>query len=113
MDVHTGIKIFSLRIKRISNKAAHEAATHNNKNNEHIGIRQFLTRQNFPNPNLSKFSTVKILHHTVLIHIYSPSYILTLPVIYSYINNMIVGFNISIYKNIVSLTITTNHSTIT
>ena len=30
-----------------------------------IGIRQFFTRQNFPNPDSSKFSTVKILHHTV------------------------------------------------
>ena len=33
--------------------------------NEHIGIRQFFTRQNFPNPDSSKFSTVKILRHTV------------------------------------------------
>ena len=31
-----------------------------------IGIRQFFTRQNFPNPDSSKFSTVKILRHTVL-----------------------------------------------
>ena len=31
-----------------------------------IGIRQFFTRQNFPNPDSSKFSTVKILCHTVL-----------------------------------------------
>ena len=31
-----------------------------------IGIHQFFTRQNFPNPDSSKFSTVKILHHTVL-----------------------------------------------
>ena len=31
-----------------------------------IGIRQFFTRQNFPNPDLSKFSTVKILRHTVV-----------------------------------------------
>ena len=30
-----------------------------------IGIRQFFTRQNFPNPDSSKFSTVKILCHTV------------------------------------------------
>ena len=30
-----------------------------------IGIRQFFTRQNFPNPDSSKFSTVKILRHTV------------------------------------------------
>ena len=28
--------------------------------NEHIGIRQFFTCQNFPNPGSSKFSTVKI-----------------------------------------------------
>ena len=33
--------------------------------NEHIGIRQFFTRQNFPNPDSSKFSTVKILRHMV------------------------------------------------
>ena len=31
-----------------------------------IGIRQFFTRQNFPNPDSSKFSTIKILLHTVL-----------------------------------------------
>ena len=31
-----------------------------------IGIRQFITRQSFPNPDSSKFSTVKILRHTVL-----------------------------------------------
>ena len=30
-----------------------------------IGIRQFFTRQNFPSPDSSKFSTVKILRHTV------------------------------------------------
>ena len=30
-----------------------------------IGIRQFFTHQNFPNPDSSKFSTVKILRHTV------------------------------------------------
>ena len=30
-----------------------------------IGIRQFFTRQNFPNPDSSKFSTVKILRPTV------------------------------------------------
>ena len=30
-----------------------------------IGIRQFFTCQNFPNPDSSKFSTIKILHHTV------------------------------------------------
>ena len=29
--------------------------------NEHIGI-----HQNFPNPDSSKFFTVKILHHTVV-----------------------------------------------
>ena len=34
--------------------------------NEHIDISQFFTHQNFPNPDLSKFSTVKILRHTVL-----------------------------------------------
>ena len=33
--------------------------------NEHIGIRQFFTCQNFPNPDSSKFSTVKNLRHTV------------------------------------------------
>ena len=32
--------------------------------NEYIGIRQFFTRQTFPNPDSSKFSTV-ILRHTV------------------------------------------------
>ena len=32
---------------------------------EYIGIRQFFTRQTFPNPDLSKFSTVKNLRHTV------------------------------------------------
>ena len=31
-----------------------------------IGIRQFFTHQNFPNPDSSKFSTVKILCHTVV-----------------------------------------------
>ena len=31
-----------------------------------IGIRQFFTRQNFPNPDSSKFSTVKILRRTVI-----------------------------------------------
>ena len=35
--------------------------------NEYIGIRQFFTRQTFLNPNLSKFSTVKNLRHTVYI----------------------------------------------
>ena len=30
-----------------------------------IGIRQFFTHQSFPNPDSSKFSAVKILHHTV------------------------------------------------
>ena len=30
-----------------------------------IGICQFFTRQNFPNPDSSKFSTVKNLRHTV------------------------------------------------
>ena len=30
-----------------------------------IGIRQFFTRQNFPNRDSSKFSTVKILRHMV------------------------------------------------
>ena len=33
--------------------------------NEHIGIRQFINCQNFPNPDLSVFSTVKLLRHTV------------------------------------------------
>ena len=33
--------------------------------NEYIGIRQFFTRQDFPNPDLSKFSTIKNLCHTV------------------------------------------------
>ena len=33
--------------------------------NEHIGICQFVTHQNFPSPDLPKFSTVKILRHTV------------------------------------------------
>ena len=32
--------------------------------NEYIGIRQFFTRQTFPNPDLSKISTIKNLHHT-------------------------------------------------
>ena len=32
---------------------------------EHIGIHQFFTRQNFPNPDSSKFSIVKILRYTV------------------------------------------------
>ena len=34
--------------------------------NEHIGIRQFFTCQNFPNLDSSKFSTIKILCHTVV-----------------------------------------------
>ena len=33
--------------------------------NEYIGIRQFFTRQTFPNPDSSKFSTIKNLRHTV------------------------------------------------
>ena len=33
--------------------------------NEHIDIRKFFTRQNFPNPDSSKFSTVKLLRYTV------------------------------------------------
>ena len=37
----------------------------NNFINEYIGIRQFFTRQIFPNLDSSKFSTVKILHLTV------------------------------------------------
>ena len=37
-----------------------------NESNEYIGIRQFFTRQTFPNPDSSKFSTVKNLCHTVL-----------------------------------------------
>ena len=32
---------------------------------EYIGIRQFFTCQTFPNPDSSKFSTVKYLRHTV------------------------------------------------
>ena len=32
-----------------------------------IGIRQFFTRQNFPNLDSSKFSNVKILCHTVIV----------------------------------------------
>ena len=35
-----------------------------NEQNEYIGI-QFFTRPTFPNPDLSKFSTVKNLRHTV------------------------------------------------
>ena len=43
--------------------------------NEYIGIHQFFTRQNFPNPDSSKFSTVKILHHTVYTtHTYISTY---------------------------------------
>ena len=61
-----------------------------------VGIRQFFTRQNFPNPDSSKFSTVKILRHTVMKksaavwnrtrdllyyapHVYSPSKIKLVP----------------------------------
>ena len=33
--------------------------------NTYIGIRQFFTRQTFPNPDLSKFSTIKNLRHMV------------------------------------------------
>ena len=33
--------------------------------NEYIGIHQFFTRQTFPNPDSSKFSTIKNLRHTV------------------------------------------------
>ena len=36
-------------------------------NNEHIGIRQFFARQNFPNRDSSKFSTIKILRYTVCV----------------------------------------------
>ena len=34
--------------------------------NEYIGILQFFTRQNFPNLDLSKFSTIKNFHHMVV-----------------------------------------------
>ena len=33
--------------------------------NEYIGIRQFFTHQTFPNPDSSKFSTIKNLRHTL------------------------------------------------
>ena len=33
---------------------------------EYIGIRQLCTQQNFPNPDSSKCSTLKILHHMVV-----------------------------------------------
>ena len=38
-----------------------------NDYNKYIGIRQFFTRQIFPNPDLSKFSIVKILRRTVIL----------------------------------------------
>ena len=48
--------------------------------NEHTGIRQFFTRQNFPNPDSSIFSTIKILCHMVYIKLkaISPSAFFTL-----------------------------------
>ena len=36
-----------------------------------IGIRQYFTRQNFPNPDSSKFYTIKILRHTVVASIHA------------------------------------------
>ena len=36
-----------------------------NEYNEYIGIRQFFIHQTFPNPDSSKFSTIKNLRHTV------------------------------------------------
>ena len=39
--------------------------------NENIGIRQLFTRQNFPNPDSSIFSTVKILCRTVYAKIFN------------------------------------------
>ena len=67
--LYTGIKTFSLHSYRyITNKAACASSKHDDQDdklNEHIGIHQFFTRQNFPNPDLSIFSTVKILCHTI------------------------------------------------
>ena len=38
---------------------------HNDQDDKHIGINQFFTLQNFPDPDSLKFSTIKILHHTI------------------------------------------------
>ena len=56
MYVYTSIKIFSLRSYKIKRHACAVSMTIN----EYIGIRQFFTRQYFPNPDSSKFSAVKI-----------------------------------------------------
>ena len=50
---------------RITNKAvcAHSRHYDCDDNKKHIGISQFFACQNFPNPDSSKFFTVKILHH--------------------------------------------------
>ena len=65
MHVH---KIFLLRIA-VDIKAACASSKHDRSKwqfNEHTGIRQFFTHQNFQNPDSSIFS-VKILHHTVFV----------------------------------------------
>ena len=65
MCMHTGIKVFLPRsyIANMYNKVTCTHSKHDDQ--EDIGICQFFTCQNFPNPGSSKFSTSKILHHTV------------------------------------------------
>ena len=46
--------------------------------NKHIGIRQFFTRQNFPNPDSSIFSTVKILRHAVNANLQAKTYAISI-----------------------------------
>ena len=56
-----------IAIDMYNNKAVCTHSKHDDQDdnkNEHIGI----THQNFPNPDSSKLSTVKILHYTVCIH---------------------------------------------
>ena len=66
MHVQTCIKIFSpcsCRYIHITNKVVCTSSKHDNQDDNCTG--QFFTHQNFPNSDSSKFSTVKILHHTV------------------------------------------------
>ena len=64
MCMHTGIKIFlpCSYVANMYNKATRARSKHDDQD---IGIRQIFTRQNFPDLDWSKFSTIKILRHTV------------------------------------------------
>ena len=78
MHVH---KIFLLRIAeiRITIKAVCVSSS-KLQFNEYTGICQFFTRQKFPNPGSSIFSTITILRHMVLNN--SLTYCYPLPIYY-------------------------------